>query len=124
MRSALEGVAFSLRQGLNTLRETGVNPTSLRLAGGGTIEPAWQQLLADVLQLPLHPLSETAASARGAAILAGVGIELYSMTAIPKGAIVSQTIQPNPPHPALEAAWQRYESLYPSLQDWKLESGR
>jgi xylulokinase len=72
MRSALEGVAFSLKQGLEAIAATGMNADELRLAGGGTLEPEWRQLLADVLQLPLHSITVSAASARGAAILAGI----------------------------------------------------
>ncbi|KAM3116354.1 xylulokinase [Phormidesmis sp. 146-33] len=122
MRAALEGVAFSLRQGLNALRETGITPTSLRLAGGGTIEPAWKQLLADILQLPLHPVTVTAASVRGAAILAGLRTGTYTFATVPKMVVALEEILPKPPNSELEAAWHRYESLYPSLRDWRLEN--
>ena len=77
MRAALEGVAFSLKQGLEALEATGVTVTQLRLAGGGTLEMAWQQLLADVLRVPLYTTTIAAASARGAALLAGMGIGVY-----------------------------------------------
>ncbi|NEQ24862.1 MAG: xylulokinase, partial [Microcoleus sp. SIO2G3] len=70
MRSSLEGVAFALRQGLDALRATGLAVNHLRLAGGGSIEPQWQQLLANVLQVPLHSMTVAAASAQGAAMLA------------------------------------------------------
>jgi sugar (pentulose or hexulose) kinase len=42
----------------------------LRLAGGGSTNPAWRQLLADVLGYPLRAVDVPAASARGAALLA------------------------------------------------------
>ncbi|MES1025486.1 xylulokinase [Gloeocapsa sp. BRSZ] len=117
MRAALEGVAFSLKQGLEAITATGVAVTQLRLAGGGTLELAWQQLLADVLQVPLYTTTIAAASARGAAILAGMGIGVF------QDAIATQTsthaISPDNPDSALEAAWQRYQSLYPSLHQWQ-----
>ncbi len=75
MRAAMEGVAFSLAQGWQALQATGVSATALRLAGGGTTHPQWQQLLADVLQCPLYPTHYPDASARGAALLAQLAVE-------------------------------------------------
>jgi xylulokinase len=73
LRAALEGVAFAVRQGLEALLATGVAATELRLAGGGTYDARWRQLLADVLEQPLLATATTSASALGAALLAGVG---------------------------------------------------
>ena len=44
-RSALEGVAFSLRQGLE---KQGIKATSVSLIGGGAAESAWDQIMANV----------------------------------------------------------------------------
>jgi xylulokinase len=73
LRAALEGVAFAVRQGLEALAATGVPISELRLAGGGSLDSRWRQLLADVLERPLLATPVTAASALGAALLAGVG---------------------------------------------------
>lgn len=110
MRSSLEGVAFSLRQGLDALRATGVSIDALRLAGGGSIEPQWRQLLADVLQVPLHCMNVSAASAQGAARLAGLAIGVHLPT--PQ---VAEVIVPQAMSIDLEAAWQRFCHLYPRL---------
>jgi xylulokinase len=71
MHAAFVGVAFSIRAGLDALRAHGIRVDSLRLAGGGSVHKAWQQLLMDVLQLPLDAVACPNASARGAAILGG-----------------------------------------------------
>ena len=55
VRGALEGVAFLLRGRLDDLRAAGDQPEAVLLGGGGATHPAWRQLLADVLALPLHP---------------------------------------------------------------------
>jgi xylulokinase len=68
LRSALEGVAFSIRDILDALLGQ-VRPSRLRLAGGGTLAASWRQLLADVLGLPLYAVDVPAASGRGAALL-------------------------------------------------------
>lgn len=117
MRAALEGVAFGLRQGFEALEATGFKATELRLAGGGTVEMPWKQLLTDVLRIPLYATTVTAASARGAALLAGIGIGVYAdandtskLAATPTLAATPQSVDS-----ALEDAWMRYQSLYPRL---------
>jgi xylulokinase len=70
VRAAFEGVAFALRQALDALRDAGHRPAVLTLAGGGSVEPMWRQLLADILGLPLVPSDRPDTSARGAALLA------------------------------------------------------
>jgi xylulokinase len=70
VRATFEGVAFALRQALDALRDAGHQPACLTLAGGGSVEPLWRQMLADVLGLPLTPNDRRDTSARGAALLA------------------------------------------------------
>ncbi|MBD2090307.1 xylulokinase [Microcoleus sp. FACHB-1515] len=113
MRSSLEGVAFAIRQGLDALRSTGIAIESLRLAGGGSLEPQWRQLLADVLQVPLHSMSLSAASAQGAARLAGMAIGLEFNAPQIAQATVPRSIA------RLEAAYQRFCQLYPRLAGFR-----
>ncbi len=77
LRSALEGSAFAIRDALDALLG-GQRPPHLRLAGGGTLEAGWRQLLADVLGLPLHAVEMPAASGRGAALLGAHAAGLLS----------------------------------------------
>jgi xylulokinase len=118
MRAALEGVAFALRQGFEALEATGLKATELRLAGGGTVEMLWQQLLSDVLKIPLYTTTVTAASARGAALLAGIGIGVYTDVYDPSKLAATPTLAATPQSVdwALEEAWMRYQSLYPRLK--------
>ena len=118
MRAALEGVAFALRQGFEALEATGFKAAELRLAGGGTAEMPWKQLLTDVLRIPLYATTVAAASARGAALLAGIGIGIYAdannttkLAGTPTLAATPQSVEPT-----LEEAWMRYQSLYPQLK--------
>lgn len=69
LRAALEGVALAIRNAVDALRGPGRPVDDLRLAGGGTVDPAWRQLLADVLQARLRIVDVAAASGRGAALL-------------------------------------------------------
>jgi xylulokinase len=69
LRAALEGVAFAVRDALECLRGPGAALDDLRLAGGGSTDIAWRQLLADVLGSTLRAVDVSAASGRGAALL-------------------------------------------------------
>lgn len=139
-RAALEGVAFAIAQGFAALQDTGANPDTLRLAGGGSLHSHWRQLLADVLQRPLYSVETGSASARGAALLAGLGIGQDRQTrqvderwnavrAIGEASTqavqgtfptetspISQITVPRPLHPALKIAQQRFAQLYPAVR--------
>ena len=69
LRAALEGVALAIRDALTALRDAGTAAHDLRLAGGGSTETAWRQLLSDALGSILRPVDVAAASGRGAALL-------------------------------------------------------
>ena len=69
LRSALEGVAFAAAEALASLFPDGSAIDHLRLAGGGTVAPAWRQMLADVLDVELRAVAVPGASGRGAAFL-------------------------------------------------------
>jgi xylulokinase len=73
LRASLEGVAFTIRAAMESLAGPEPRPT-VRLAGGGSTDPAWRQLIANVLGTTLDAVDVPAASARGAALLAGCAI--------------------------------------------------
>ncbi|MBD3886997.1 xylulokinase [Phormidium tenue FACHB-886] len=123
MWAALEGVAFAIKQGLEAIVAPNVPIPALRLAGGGTLEPAWRQLLATVLQVPLYSITIPAASAQGAALLAGFGVGVYEdKQAIPQVKITPIPTLPEFFTPELEAAWTRFQTLYPTLRQWRMSS--
>lgn len=119
MRSALEGVAFAIREGMEALEANDVAIPEIRLAGGGTADPRWRQLLSDVLGRPLLATDVPSASARGAALLGGMAVGVYA------GVNAVAELAPRPVRVAepqaglgLEAAYRRYRELYKSLKGW------
>jgi len=68
--AVIEGVGFALRDGLAALGRTATPPPELTLVGGGARSLFWNQLLADILEVPLV-LAEgsSAGAALGAARL-------------------------------------------------------
>ena len=114
LRAALEGVAFAVRQGLEALLATGVAATELRLAGGGSFDARWRQLLADVLEQPLLATATASASALGAALLAGVGHGAWpnAQRVAALAAPAELVATPGSAVDAYEAAYLRYRQLY------------
>jgi xylulokinase len=114
MRAAFEGVAFTIRDGFKALLETGIEIPTLRLAGGGTTIQTWRQLLADTLQRPLYTSEISSASARGAALLAGVASGVFSnceetLNFAPTPSLVAE------PQANLEESYERFRALYPRI---------
>lgn len=105
-RAVLEGVAFGLRQILDSLREHVPDIDALRLIGGGGKSRLWPQILADVFGLPIHMLElKGEATSWGAAVAAGVGAGLYDWSIAAERSQVVAVVAPNP------ANWQRYDEL-------------
>jgi xylulokinase len=102
LRSALEGTAFAIRDALDALLG-GHRPAGLRLAGGGTLDTGWRQLLADVLGLPLYAVDVPAASGRGAALLGAVAAGLLGFGDC-GGPLAPPAVLAAEPDPAM-AAW-------------------
>jgi len=114
LRAALEGVAFAVRQGLEALAATGVPMTDLRLAGGGSFDPRWRQLLADVMEQPLLATPTTAVSALGAALLAGVGFGAWpdAQRVAALAASPQLVATPGPASDEYREPYLRYRQLY------------
>ena len=111
LRSALEGVAFLLRGKLDDLRAHGApGPAALQLAGGGTRHPAWRQLLADVLAVPLYPAGSGWLTARGAALLAAAATGLVPAASTTSRSAQSPQAIVAASQPAAEQAYRRFAS--------------
>jgi len=108
-RAVLEGVAFNLLSILDALAARRAGTTAMRLIGGATRSPAWRQILADVLGLPiLLPALPTQATSLGAAIAGGIGVGLYPDFGVAQKFIqVTEAERPDP------IAGARYAEIYP-----------
>jgi xylulokinase len=110
-RAAFEGVAFALKDGLRALEDTGIYAPSLRLAGGGTLHPSWRQLLADVLEKPLEAVSVPSSSARGAALLAGLAANAFTVSDISAFTPKLQGVADVEPSQNYKVAYERFRQL-------------
>jgi xylulokinase len=119
LRSVVEGVCYGLRSVLDAMRET-IDISVLRLIGGGGQSPVWQQMLADICDVPVHILSTQAADATslGAAVAAGVGVGLFSSMAdgVKSIGVVAER-QPDGSRSAhYKELYDLYVDLYPRLK--------
>ena len=79
IRAVMEGVNFGVRHLDETMqRGAGARTQELCAVGGGTRNPWWQQLKADVLGIPITTRVVADVAAQGAALLAGIGVGLFA----------------------------------------------
>ena len=76
-RAAMEGVVFTLLDGLDLMRDLGASVDQVIASGGGTKHPLWLQLQADVFGMEVRTTQTPEAAVFGAALLAGVGAGVY-----------------------------------------------
>ncbi|MDR1374358.1 MAG: hypothetical protein LBJ24_05235 [Treponema sp.] len=119
-RACLEGVAFSIRQGLEAMAP-GETPQKISLIGGGAKTLLWRQILADVLQSPVTVAEESSeylpCIALAAAVFTAQGLEAsYEsyMASLKEGKVLHY--EPGPPAAALDAQYRRYLKIYPTVK--------
>lgn len=74
IRSAMEAVVMGMKQGVQRLRELGVNVDEVVMTGGGARSATWRQIMADVCQVRVRKGAGEEA-AFGAALMAVARIE-------------------------------------------------
>jgi xylulokinase len=116
LRALLEGVAYNVRAAAEVLGAAGIDFSNVLLAGGGSTDPAWRQLLADVLGQPLHVMPTSSASARGAALLGGVAAGVFAdvEATLAVAPVPTSTTRPANPE-GYEVAFVRFRKLAQGL---------
>ena len=109
IRSVMEGVAFALREAMETCLQITPDPTLWIASGGGTQSNIWMEILADVLDQPIYISRVEENAAVGAAVTAGVGAGVYNN--LKEGCEEVISYQPEPFVPNPERV-KRYEELY------------
>jgi len=119
IRAVLEGVSFGLRDSLELVKGLGVPIEQVRASGGGARSSLWRQIQADVFGTELVLVNVTEGAAYGAALLAGVGAEVFSSVeeAVTRTVRVTERTLPIPENvQRYQALYPVYRSLYPALQ--------
>ncbi|MGL4291411.1 MAG: FGGY-family carbohydrate kinase, partial [Phreatobacter sp.] len=113
VRALYEGVAYSLRDCLEVLRERDLGFTTARLTGGGARSALWRQIVADVLNVTVE-LPAVADASFGAALLAGVGVGVFADEQAAARAV--SIVATHRPDPARAAVYDRGFPIYRDIQ--------
>ncbi len=118
-RAVLEGVAFALRDCLDTVHDVGATTTRGRVSGGGSRSRLWLQIVASALEMPLEVMATDQGSAFGAALLGGVAAGVYNDLDEATAACVRVTDVIDPVASWIEPyreARGRFRDYYPALR--------
>ncbi|MEN8119452.1 MAG: FGGY-family carbohydrate kinase [Bacteroidota bacterium] len=115
IRSVFEGVAFNNRWLLKYVEKIAKNQFEhINFIGGGARSNLWSQILADVTQREIRQIERPLlANARGAAMLALIGLGYITVDDIPEKTKVKTIYQPNEKNKALyDALFKEYLNIY------------
>lgn len=119
-QAVLEGVAFSLKDTLETVRGLGIDVKSVRITGGGAKSELWRKIIANVFNTKVEGINSNEGPAFGAAILAAVGDKKYNSVEQAASKLIAVTDYIEPDSQIVELYNNRYEiykKLYPNLKD-------
>lgn len=119
IRAILEGVAFSLRDSFEILKQLNVPCETIRLGGGGARSELWRQIQADVYAHEVETVAAEEGAAYGVAILAGVAAGAWPSVEAACDEVIrtNKRVQPDPE--AVEVfhrQYRKYVALYPALR--------
>ncbi len=119
-RAILDSNNYDLRLNMDKLKEAGIPMEEIRTIGGGAKSERWLQLRANVLGKRVCTLKVSEAVSLGAAILAGVGINIF--TSPQQGARrwvkTDRAFEPDlKQHSQYRERYQNYLKIYPALKE-------
>ena len=112
-QAVIEGVAFSMRDCVQALANSGTDIPAADVIGGGARSRTWITILSSVLAIPLNRLAEAEHSAAlGAARLARLAVTGESPEAVCRVPSIIETVAPQPAlADAYESRFARYREL-------------
>lgn len=119
-RAVMEGVAMSLRESLEIIKQLNVPVRELRLGGGGAKSNLWKQIFADVMDQTVCTINAEQGPAYGVALLAAVGSGQFKNIEEACKATIEVVKKTPPKKPAVKMynkMFPIYQSIYHSLKD-------
>jgi xylulokinase len=119
IRAFMEGVAYALYYSYSVLERTGLKTTyPLIFNEGGAKSEVWRRIITDVFGMPTAMLRGSGGAPLGDAILAGVGVEVFSDFGIAKElARYGDHLEPDPvTHQLYAEHFELFKDVYASLQ--------
>ncbi len=120
IRAVMEGVVYSLRDGLEIMRDLNVPIQQIRATGGGGRSAFWRQMQADIYGGEVVTLTAEEGPAYGAALLGGVGAGTFKDVneAVSKCVATNSSTQPDAGRQAkYEKVYAIYREAYGKLKE-------
>ena len=76
-RAFIEGITLEMKDIITSMKSSGVRIEHIRIMGGATNSPLWNQIQSNVYNLEIDTLKVTDAAVIGAAIMGGVGVGIF-----------------------------------------------
>ncbi|MCC7163390.1 MAG: glycerol kinase GlpK [Anaerolineae bacterium] len=120
VRATLEGIAYRVRDVLDAMQtDAGIPFRTLRVDGGAAQNSFLMQFQSDILNVPIEVAATGETTARGAALLAGLGLGWWTMQDISQSwqpAAVYEPVMGEDQRAELYSRWQR---AVQRAQGWK-----
>jgi xylulokinase len=118
-RAILEAVGYGIRHNIDAMREEGIFPRKIFAVGGGTLNPEWMHIVSDIAGIEQHIPAEQIGASYGDALMAGVGVGMFSDTAeASKKITTKQVILPDSSQNQIYSECYRiYRELYEKTAD-------
>ena len=120
IRAIMEGVVYGLKDSLQIIKSINIDVDEIRVTGGGARSKLWCQIQADVFGQEVVTLGSEEGPALGAAILAAVGVNLYTTVeeAVEKMVKIGPSLEPIAENVRrYEEYHQLFQSLYRDLKE-------
>jgi D-xylulose kinase len=121
IRAVLEGVAFSLKDSLEIIKQIGINGDRIIASGGGASSDVWLQIQADIFEKAVYVSRVKEQACLGACIMAGVGAEIFGSVQEACDRYIefdSKIYYPNETQlEKYRASYQLYQQLYNKTKD-------
>jgi xylulokinase len=121
-RAILEGLAYEIRRSLQSILATGVQCDEIRAIGGGGKSRLWRQIKADVIGIPYCRINIDEGGTFGAAVMAGVGVGVYSDLVSPIERII-KVVEREEPRDEYKEIYNDLYNFYCTLEG-NLENGK
>lgn len=118
IRAILEGVIFTLQDGMGIMEELGLSIHQVRVSGGGARSDLWCQIMADIFQKELVRTENPDTTALGSAILAAAGIKYFKNVpeACKRMVRTKEVFRPNKKEREIYGqAYKIFQKLYPAV---------
>lgn len=112
-RAVMEGITFALRDSLEIIQSLDVPVRQIRVSGGGSKNPLWRQMQADVFGKKVVSLEVEQGPAYGVALLATVGDGVYRSIESACRATINVSDETKPVRSAAKA----YDQLFPVYRE-------